>query len=128
MRRIGSQRQRSDGWWAVFLCAFLAMGVYIAFEVLDVDGSNLRDMGPGTAIAAEPASADAERFLHHAPAIADAPGLVFPSIPVAFASESRQLAGQATPTTLAARQGHFLPRMHLGREVSSVTSPTEDPA
>jgi len=128
MRVIGIHRQRSHGWWAVFLCACLAMGVYIAFEVLDLDGSNLRDLGPRTAIAAESASADAERFLHQAPSIADAPGLVFPSIAVGFASESRHLSGQVNSPALAAWQGHSLPRTHLGQEASSAGSPTDDPA
>ena len=125
---VGIQRRGSHGWWAIFLCACLAMGVYIAFEVLDLDGSNLRDLGPGRAIAAEPAAADAERLLPQAPSIADAPGLAIPSIAGGFASGTRQLAGQTTSTTLAAWQGYSLPRIYLGQEASPATSPTDDPA
>ena len=128
MSIITIQKQRSPGWWTVFLCACLAMGVYIAFEVLDLDGSNLRDLGPGKAIAAEPAGVDAERLLPQGPSIADTPGPPIPSIAWGFASGTRRLAGQTISIDLAARQSYFLPRTNLGQEASPATSPTDDPA
>jgi hypothetical protein len=125
---IGIQRRRSHGWWVVFLCACLAMGVYIAFDVLDLDGSNLRDLGPGKAIAAEPAGVDAERLLPQGPSIADALGLAVVSIVGGFTSGTRRLAGQTASITLAAWQGYSLPRIYPGQEASPATSPTDDPA
>ncbi len=59
----------------VFLCACLAMGVYIAFDVLDLDRSELRDSLPGNAIAAEPAQAETDRVLPQNPMVPQAPNL-----------------------------------------------------
>jgi hypothetical protein len=128
---MGLERRRewrSRGWWAVFLCAFLAMGVYIAFDVLDLDGSNFRNPGPRTAISAEAAPSEAERFLHRIPPIAGSPGLASAAIAIGFASETSQLTRRAASAILAFRPGRSLPRMGLGHEASSATPSTDDPA
>ena len=63
MREMRHKGQLSTSWWAVFLFACLAMALYIAFDLLDLDGSNLRQLGRGGAIAAESPSAETDRFL-----------------------------------------------------------------
>lgn len=128
MRMIGMQRRRSRGWWGLFLCACLAMGVYIAFDVLDLDGSDLRDPLPGNAIAAEPVGAEAERFLSQDLATPDASKPVFVPVVLASASESPRLTSGSSLSPVAPRLERIRPRVSLRGEMTSPTSTAGDPA
>jgi hypothetical protein len=125
---IGDRRKCSSTWWAVFLCACLAMGVYLAFDVLDLDGSNLRDLDPGTAMAADTASAEAGRFLPQSFSALGNQDFTAPRVDRRLAGEFSPLVRRAALESTAARAGWFRPRAHLHREVSSTPSRNADPA
>ncbi len=128
MSHIGSKRQRSRAWWGVFLCAVLAMGAYIVFDMLDLDGSSLRDTWAGSAIAAEAVGGETERLLPpteaapHAPALGSAVGAV------GLDPLSGSFRRPAPAPRLGASSSHTLPRANLAKETSSMSSPSADPA
>lgn len=128
MREMRNIRQRSTGWWAVLFVACLAMAIYIAFDLLDLDGSNLRDLGGGTAIAAESPSAETDRLLSHRLSVGGAQD------PVAIHPESLVTAGPPQRSFhrsldgAIARRGGIRPRAQLSRDTSSARSPIGEPA
>ena len=128
MRLHGRQKRRSLGWWSVFLCACLAMGVYIAFDILDLDGSELRNPLPGDTLAAEPARGETERLLPQAPPTPEPLGLLPPSLTLRAVTEHPQNSSRAVPAPSAPRLDRIRPRSHLQQAVSSTRSSTSDPA
>jgi hypothetical protein len=115
MRRLGLVWQW--GWALGF--AFLA--VYIAFDVLDVDGSQLRQHS-GLAITAESSSAEADRVLRESAL----PPLVFlhPRELVAHTGLRLHPAG----VRLRPLRENFFPRRHLARLDSLSPEQPADPA
>jgi hypothetical protein len=128
MRHIGSKRRRSRVWWGVFLCAVLAMGAYIVFDMLDLDGSSLRDAWAGSAIAAEAVGGETERLLPpteaapHATVLGSAVGALW------LDPLSCSFRRPAPALRLGVLHSHTLPRTNLAKETSSTTSPSADPA
>jgi hypothetical protein len=121
------QRRRLPGGWLVFACAFLAVCAFIAFEVLDVDGSNFPHPPRESVIAAEPTCADLEQLL---PRVTSAPGMqtsVFLSVEVPLLPELPDLRSRSSATAIRAGTNHTLPRASLRREPSS-TALSDDPA
>ncbi len=104
------------------------MGAYIAFDVLDLDGSQMHDSFSGKAVAAEPERVETDRFLHHAPAIPDAPEPISLSRDLRFISGSPQLSPGTTAGPVAPRRAAARPRADLRQDTSSRNSPTNDPA
>lgn len=128
VRLIGVQRRRSQAWWGVFLCAFVGMGSYVAFDVLDLDGSDLPNRLFGNAIAEEASQAETERLLHPAPSTPEAPGPTSLLLALRSVPESPQLIPCTTSATCVARFGQIRPRAHVSRATPSATPSTEDPA
>lgn len=128
MRLIGTRRRRSRGWWAVFVCACLAMGAYMAFDVLDLDGSNLRNPGPGSAIAAEPGPAEGERLLPQRLATLEAQGLAILPLKLRLTAEPPPPVPCAPLDAAVARRAPNHSRARLHRETSAATPPIGDPA
>jgi len=122
MGRTGVQKQRSRGWWAVLLSACLAMGVYIAFDVLDLDGSDLRDLGPGTAIAAESPSAETDRLLPQILTRLEGQRLVSLRVDSQLTAEASRLFPRGSLNAVATRLDALRPRAHLSRDTSSADS------
>lgn len=58
--------QRGAVWWEVWTIAVVFLGVYIGFEVLDLDGSQLQ-LRSGVALTVESASVEADRSLRVCP-------------------------------------------------------------
>ena len=56
-------RVRVVAWWATVSITCVAMASFIVFEVLDLDGSNLRRGSGGTTLMADQPSLEAERVL-----------------------------------------------------------------
>ena len=56
---------RSLAWWGVVVCALAAVGIFMVFEVWDLDGSDLYRRLFQPPIAAQSALADAERTMRH---------------------------------------------------------------
>ncbi len=128
MSRFGIQRRRSRGWWGVFLCACLAMGVYIGFDVLDLDGSEVRNPLPGNAIVAEAAGGEAERFLTQDLSIPEASKPVFAQAVPPSASTSPRLTSGWSLSTVGPQLERIRPRVSLRQETTSPTSTAGDPA
>lgn len=128
---MGLRRRRwrgSGGWWAVLLCAFLALGVYIVFEALDVDGSDLRDWLSGNAIAAQSTRAETKRPFYQASATPWASELVSLSLTLRFIAKSTQVTSRIPPAVFAGRPGQIRPRARVSRETPCATSPIGEPA
>ena len=127
MRHIGSRRQRSRAWWGVFLCAVLAMGAYIVFDMLDLDGSGLRDAWAGSAIAAEAVDGETDRLLPPTEAAPHAPPLGSPVGAIWLDPLFDSLHRPAPLPRLGASRSRALPRINLAKETSSTPSPSADP-
>jgi len=63
MRRLIPSR--SPAWWAVVFCALAAVGLFMVFEVLDLDGSDLYKRIFQPPIPSQPTVADAEGIVRH---------------------------------------------------------------
>jgi hypothetical protein len=121
-------RRGSWGWWAVLSCACVAMGVYLSFEVPDLDGSNLRSPLPDSAIAAKSAFADVQRSLHPAPSPGGALGFALRPPALRFDFEPSQGVPRLSEPAIVARRVYLRPRTDMSREAASATSRGEDPA
>jgi hypothetical protein len=121
------ERRRFPGGWIVFACAFLAVGVFITFEVLDLDGSNFQHPFRESVLAAEPTSADLEQLL---PRFLSAPGAqtnvsLGPDLPLP--PEPVEVRSRSSVAGLRARLKHALARASL-RHDPSPTALADDPA
>ena len=56
---------KSRGWWIVVLCALATVAIFMAFEVLDLDGSDLYKRIFQPPISSEPTVAWAEEIMRH---------------------------------------------------------------
>jgi len=127
MKLTEIQKRRCPGGLVVFLFAFLAVGVFITFEVLDLDGSNFQRLLPDSVIAAEPASADVEQLF---PRLPSAPGAqtsvsLCPELPLPPGlPDVRSRSGL---NGLCARFNHAFPRASLHGEPSPPPL-SDDPA
>ncbi len=121
--------RKSGGWWVVFLSACLAMGVYLAFDVLDLDGSSLRGVAAGVAMAAESASGETDRLLLPRDPWTSAGQGFLPLHPdFRVKAPSLRPLPYGRGDAARARRGALRPRAHLARVASSPSSPTGDPA
>jgi len=122
------RRLRFSGGLAVFVCAFLAVCVFIAFEVLDLDGSNLAHPFRESIIAAEATSADLDELLPQGPPAAEAQSGGSLSLDLPLPAELPEVGRSSGAAGLRARIAHALPRASLRREPSSSTALSDDPA
>jgi hypothetical protein len=127
MKLTKIQERRCPGGLVVFLFAFLAVGVFITFEVLDLDGSNFQRLLPESVIAAEPASADVEQLLPRLPSALRAHTSVSlcPELPLPL--ESLEVRSRSGINGLCARFNHAFPRASLHGEPSPAPL-SDDPA
>jgi len=73
MRRL--LPSRSPAWWVVLLISFTAVGGFMAFEVMDLDGSDLYKRLFQPPIPSQPTLAEAEGVMRHgAFAVQNPPG------------------------------------------------------
>jgi hypothetical protein len=56
---------KSPVWWVVIICSLAAFGVFMVFEVLDLDGSDLCKRIFWPPISSQPAVAEAEGVMRH---------------------------------------------------------------
>ncbi len=112
----------------MFCFALLATGAYIAFDVLDLDGSDLRGRPASGVAVAEPARAEAEGRLrqdHGMPAAAP------PAVGAAafrIAAPTHLATPRADAMATAARRDRILARAHIARSATRSDSPPADPA
>jgi hypothetical protein len=121
------QKRRFPGGWVVFVCVFLAVGVFITFEVLDLDGSNFQRPLPDSVIVAEPTSADVEQLLPQALSAPGAQSSVSLSLDLSLPPEPFEVCSRSGINGLRARLNHALPRASLRHEPSP-TAFSDDPA
>jgi len=112
----------------VFVCVFLAMVVFIAFEVLDLDGSDVQHLPGSAAIAAEPTLADVEQILPQCNSVLAAHSRVLPCLDPRLRPEAVKLLRPLGGISLIVRLDQARPRSFLRRETSPPTPLSDDPA
>jgi hypothetical protein len=111
---------------AMFLGLCLTMGAYVAFDLLDLDGSSLRGAISDGVIAVGEAGAETERICPQPPSPAEVSGVAVLSL-VLPSAEVHHPALSLRPLTCTARLARFRPRTQVARKASRSPSPT-DPA
>jgi len=125
--RLGNpQRWRSRVWWGAFLFALLTMSLYVIFDILDVDGSQMTGSPGNAIIVAETLQIEADRFLRGHLSTPDFAGLTSLSLARCRPTETRGLS--AATTILCIRHSRMLPRVNLHRDLARASSPSADPA
>ena len=127
MKLRAMQERRLPGGWSVVVCAFLVVGVFITFEVLDLDGSSFQHPFRDSVIAAEPTSAEVELLLPRCPSAPGAQTRVSLCLNLPLSPEPLESRSCSGVVGLRARVNHALPRASLGHEPSS-TALSDDPA
>ena len=127
MRRVLPVKSR--GWWAVVLCALAAVAIFMAFEVLDLDGSDLYKRLFQSPIPSELTVAWAEEIMRHgAFAIPEALGHMqaLDSLRPPSTGVSRCL--DATSAPLGRRLTATRPRDRLHRASFHPPAPSDEPS
>lgn len=104
------------------------MVVFIAFEVLDLDGSNLQHPSASTTIAAEPALADVEELLPQSHSVPAAQSRVPLCLDPRLPSEAVKLLCSLGGNSLIARLDQARPRSFIRHETPPPTPLSDDPA
>jgi hypothetical protein len=112
----------------VLCCALLAMGMYIAFDLLDLDGSGLHDRLFPCPMGGHPQQADAELLLAQDP---PNPAALAPA-PISSTFQLALHPGKISPRVIPAASTARPCRIHVTaqarRSISFSSSPTEEPA
>ena len=112
----------------MFFFAFLATGAYIAFDVLDLDGSDLRGRPAGSMAMGEPAGTEAEGRLRLDHARPEAPAqAIAPTVP-RLAAPHQLTDPRSAAMATTARRDRFPARDHFARSATRSDSPSPDPA
>jgi hypothetical protein len=121
--RLGKAQKRSWAWWGVVSFVLLTIGAYVIFDILDVDGSQIR-WPAGDAVMTQ--QVDAERFFRADLSIPGSTDLISPSL----SRNSSTAIGKISPATtiLRIRRSWSLPRVNLYQDLARASSPTADPA
>jgi hypothetical protein len=124
--RLGSaQRRRSWAWRGVILVALLTIGAYVAFDILDVDGSQMTGWPADDMIVAEALQAEADRFFRADTYPPDSTGLRDLSLARWSTTERHGLLFGAL--LLRIRQRRMIPRVDLHRALAQTSSLSADP-
>lgn len=123
---VGMLRQRSLGWWGLVLCSLLALGAYIIFDVLDVDGSDLQKRILRNPMASQAVEAETKRALHQNSAAPDVLGHVSVSVVLQPLSTSVSVSPHTIPGTFGARLARVHLRLYPSRDTLPAPSPTDD--
>ena len=121
------RRRGGWAWWGILLFALLATGAYLAFDVLDLDGSELRGRPAGGTAVAEPARSEAEGRLRSDPLASDGPGTAGPTPAHAVAPGHHWAAARVATPVAVGRRHPFLARARVGR-TETHPNPPSDPA
>ena len=125
MRRI--LPVKSLTWWAVMACAVAAVAVFLAFEVLDLDGSGLATRLFQPLMSLQPTLAEAERSMRHA-AFGVSEAERFPL--VGLLPQSALLRGSraaTAPHLSGQRRPRALLRVHLRRAAFAPPGTSDEP-
>lgn len=129
MRFIRDLRKQS--WWWRFLLpiGFLVFGTYLAFDVLDLDGSNLpSDISGNTIASLESTQTEAERLfrLDYSTLVTSGQArfLLIPQC----STELESPFARFLTRTVATPHPRILARTHIGRDTAPSSSSPADPA
>ena len=114
------------GWRALTILALLSVGAYLAFDVLDLDGSDLRSSLAAGAVA-EAAGTGVEVNPRHAGSMPEASHVGLRRVSRAAGSAVLPDTLLPGPSAWATRQAPFLARASLGRDPAAPASPDGDP-
>ncbi len=128
MRCHRAQRRRSRTWWGVCLFVLLATGAYLAFDVLDLDGSDLGGRPASGTAAAEPARSEAEGRLRLDPTTPEDLRPLSAVFGFQVAALHPGSAPRAAIVVVFARRDRSLARAQLGRAAIASDSQPADPA
>lgn len=126
--RFLAWRRRSVQWCGVYVLAVLATGAYLAFEVLDLDASQVRAVPATAAVTAEVSRVDPDPE-HRSTSMSGPAGLLFLSQTHDRRMALLRAASAAGTATLAVRRNSALPRGRVARDTGCISAPTSsDPA
>lgn len=126
-RAAAMRRMRVATRWAVISLVGVTMAAFIVFDVLDLDGSNLRHPATGNALTADTAVTEAERLLLRTPDFSAAPGWEVAATRLPLPMRSAIAPPDARPS--AFRPYHSAVRAQVPKEtLRDATSNVADPA
>ncbi len=118
--------RRSPIFWSLLVGTLLLVGVYVLFDLLDVDGSQLKRLPAREMILAAESEAPAQRFSRPDPAASGITSLLALGMPRLSSPETTR-GGVASPLVRTHRS-LLLPRLRLRADRSCCsTSPSADP-
>lgn len=125
---LGSLRVPSSGWWGLVLCASLAVGAHIVFDILDVDGSDLRNRTFNDPLVAQTSLVETKRPLHLASECRHGWGRM--PVAVLLRQSSARFSPQykSVPAAARVRLHRILPRAHVRLNARLAPSTTDDQA
>ena len=123
---LSAPRRRSWAWRGMFAFALLMIGVYVLFDILDVDGSQMTDLPERAVIMAETVSIDSDRLFRADLLISDLAKPLNLFLSQYSSTESRSLS--PVPAIPRDRLRRILPRGNPYREMARVSLSSSDPA
>jgi hypothetical protein len=126
--RQSRARRRSLGSMLVLCCALLAMATYVAFDLMDLDGSGLHDWAFPCPMGGQPQQTDAELLLGQDPSNPAAHGLALLSLAFQLVLHPGKISPKVVAAAFTARPCRINLYARARRSISSSPSPTEDPA
>ncbi len=103
------------------------ISTYIAFDVLDIDGSELqKQLHPG-AVATATAQSETERLFRLDLASSDSWARHSPGTERCLAVDTLRITGEESPRFAVIRRGPILPRRLLSLAATTITSSLADP-
>lgn len=129
MTFIRDLKKQSWSWRFLLLIGFLVFGTYLAFDVLDLDGSNLpSDLSRNTIATLESSQTEAERlFRLDYSTLATSGQVCLIRIPQVVADPQPSVI-RALTRIHAVHHQQILARMHVTPEATSSSSAAADPA
>lgn len=125
MRFRHASRRGSASWWGITLCALLIASTYVVFDILDVDGSQMRRAPVPDGTLTTTLDAEGERFVRTTLILAGSTDL----LPLRLSGLSAGIPARNSPAGMVLHQrwGHVLPRVTLAAERARGSSPSADP-
>ena len=119
---------RSLAWWTVLVCSLAAVGIFMVFEVWDLDGSDLFRRIFQPSIASQSALADSERVMRHG-ALGVRDTLSRLRTLAAFQESPPLLSDQpcTAPGHSGTRRPGIGPRTHMRPTPFRLSPPSEEP-
>ena len=126
LRRIW--RRGSLAWRAVSYSAFLAMSLFVSFDVLDLDGSQLQSRLQVSGVTTARSAIDAECLPVEDPSRPSPISLDIPSQILRVIDSSCKIPGRLRPTPIIARFDKVRRHLRVCHAITAANPASEDPA